>query len=918
MTLLSRLHDASLNRPFATILTAWAIILTVGLGADRLRLNMDGAALVPPRHPAVVEDQMIRERFGLKDAIVIVLTAPQSESIFSVPIMRRVQEWTLQLQTLPGIGPADVFSLATESSDRVVPGTLRFQNWLDPFPDTLAALKNLRDGLRAIGLYHGTLVAHDESATAIMVSVPRDADRSVFTARVLSTLEECEPLPENVSFIGAPMAEALLGTHLLQDLGLPGWIIGRHGGLAFQEAPHPTSRHTPLQVLSTLSRFGLVPLAMMVIGAVILLSFGSPLACLLPMAKVGACLIFVFGLMGLFGSPVYLPTAVMPVILTVSAITEEVHLLSHYASALRQNPTADRQTCLNGLLTGVHIPMIKTAITTAVGFLSFAAAPIDPIRGFGIWTCVGVLFSMGYSLLVTPAFFALIPRHWLFPKLSRRSPHPRSSPPISARFFAGWGRTCVRCRHVVIALTIGAVLVAPLGIRKIMVQDSWIDGFAPESEFARAAHFFNGRFLGMHALHIAVESHVADINTEIPLTNLEPQALRLPVHALAALPDVTNWHLTMQCAEAPQLGTQFATTPRPWSAWIARVERNEDQVRLHLNRFPLMTAWNACPGEPKQLAITIAFQPWLQPAMLAQLDRLESFLSAKTDLAVGGVVGPATYLKTTNFIIWARQEGARTIPADPERIQWLWQQYAASRGEVRLRQVVDADFRSAVLTMYLKNANFVDTARLLAEIRRFEEEHLNPFGMTIALAGDVAVSQGMISTVVSTPIRSIVISLVGILAVASLVGRSLRVGLLCALPSSIAVLLIFGFMGWGCIPLGVATSMFAAMTLGIGDDFAIHLMERFRHALDLGMDRRQAVVDAVSETGLTLTVDTLALALGFGVLIGSQVPANARLGLLLVLSLAVCWAASLVVLPAVMAIIPVRRSSKGAPAPAQA
>ena len=39
------------------------------------------------------------------------------------------------------------------------------------------------------------------------------------------------------------------------------------------------------------------------------------------------------------------------------------------------------------------------------------------------------------------------------------------------------------------------------------------------------------------------------------------------------------------------------------------------------------------------------------------------------------------------------------------------------------------------------------------------------------------------------------------------------------MPASLAVLWLFGLMGWLGIPLGVATSMFCAITLGIGVDY---------------------------------------------------------------------------------------------------
>ena len=86
--------------------------------------------------------------------------------------------------------------------------------------------------------------------------------------------------------------------------------------------------------------------------------------------------------------------------------------------------------------------------------------------------------------------------------------------------------------------------------------------------------------------------------------------------------------------------------------------------------------------------------------------------------------------------------------------------------------------------------------------------------------------------------------------------------------------------------------MFAGMTLGIGVDFAIHLLERYRLARSRNMERHAAIADAVEMTGPAVTIDALAVALGFGILVLSQVPANARLGGLVVLSLCGCLAAN--------------------------
>jgi hypothetical protein len=49
--------------------------------------------------------------------------------------------------------------------------------FLDPLPDSRADLELPRDDLRVFGLYSGTLVASDETATAIQLGVPAGIDR---------------------------------------------------------------------------------------------------------------------------------------------------------------------------------------------------------------------------------------------------------------------------------------------------------------------------------------------------------------------------------------------------------------------------------------------------------------------------------------------------------------------------------------------------------------------------------------------------------------------------------------------------------------------------------------------------------------------------------------------------------------------
>jgi predicted RND superfamily exporter protein len=247
------------------------------------------------------------------------------------------------------------------------------------------------------------------------------------------------------------------------------------------------------------------------------------------------------------------------------------------------------------------------------------------------------------------------------------------------------------------------------------------------------------------------------------------------------------------------------------------------------------------------------------------------------------VLGTHSHLTTMHFLAWARRLEPGSLPADPEAMKQLMIYFDKVRGAQRRRQIIDDDFRRTVVTIFLEHANYRDTARLMDDVRVYVETHLATRGAHLDFAGDVAVSQAMIPAIVRTQIGSVVLALAGALLSLSLLLRSIRLGLLAALPAVIAALWILGAMGWLGIPLGVATSMFCAITLGIGVDYGIHFLEGVRRARRAG--RPDPVGHAVGAVGPAIGIDTLAIGLGFGLLVVSSVPANARLGLLVALAL---------------------------------
>jgi predicted RND superfamily exporter protein len=797
---LDGLSQRSIRHPRATLALLAGLTLAAAPGLLRLEVRTDGRALVPVEDPAVRFDAEVREHFQLRDPIVVLVESSHPDGAFNPATLRHLQRLSDSLAQIEGIGPDNVMSLATERRDRVYPGTLTFRPFLDPPPDTPELLALLRSDVAAAGILTGTLVSADGRSVSLLVGVPPAAgaqapaaaaqtppagaptqilDRAALYRRIVATVAALDVPGDRVLVAGAPAAEALLGVHILEDLKL------------------------------------LVPLTVAVIALLFWRGSRRWWATLAVLGKVAATLLFTFGLMGWLGFPLYLTTAVLPVILVSLCLADEIHIFMQYQRFLAERAEDPPPAAVQATLRLLALPITLACLVTAIGFFSFLASSLSSVRAFGLFAGLGVLFELLWSLTAIPATLTL-----LGPQRMRR---PRPFAATGSGLFRRLGAPILRHRLATLGFLAVATVGLAAGTRRLYVQDSWEDGFAPGSPFRRATETVNRQLFGTHIL--------------LAHLRFDPPPERIP--------------------------------------------------DLGFRRGPL-----------------------LAPAALESIGAFERFARARPE--VGGVLGPYTQLAAVHYLWMARREGLRGLPTEARRIDQLIKIFDMARGKRRRQELIDDDFRRAVVPIFLKDANYRQTAELMRALRAYAQAQLAPLGTRLDFAGDVAVSQAMIPAIVNTQVGSTTLALLGSCLVVCLLFRSFWLGLWALLPSTLAVLWVLGAMGWCGIPLGVATSMFCAITLGVGEDYAVHFLYRIRRAREEG--RRDAVLHALEIAGPAIVSDTLTIALGFSVLMASSVPANARLGLVMAVALVACCALTLVGLGAALS----AREQLPAPLPAPA
>jgi hypothetical protein len=126
---------------------------------------------------------------------------------------------------------------------------------------------------------------------------------------------------------------------------------------------------------------------------------------------------------------------------------------------------------------------------------------------------------------------------------------------------------------------------------------------------------------------------------------------------------------------------------------------------------------------------------------------------------------------------------------------------------------------------------------------------------------------------------SLALSVAIILAVISLLFRSVKLGLLAVTPNGVAILIALGVMGFSGISLRPGTAMVFSMALGIAVDSAIQWLSRYREER-MRLEPEAAVVAAVRGTGRPILYTTVMLSTGLCVFLLSDFVALRNLAVL--------------------------------------
>ena len=133
--------------------------------------------------------------------------------------------------------------------------------------------------------------------------------------------------------------------------------------------------------------------------------------------------------------------------------------------------------------------------------------------------------------------------------------------------------------------------------------------------------------------------------------------------------------------------------------------------------------------------------------------------------------------------------------------------------------------------------------------------------------------------------------------------RSFTQALLIFIPLSLGLIWTMGTLGWLGIPLSIATVALSSMLLGLGVEYGVFVVSRYKEERDKKFSQLDSMKITVYGIGTAVIGSGLTTIVGFGVLSFATMPMIQHLGQTLALGIAYCLLAALLVNPVLILLV---------------
>ncbi|MCW8837657.1 MAG: MMPL family transporter [Thiovulaceae bacterium] len=371
------------------------LILSISLISNLPKITIDTSTegFLHKEDPALVRYEEFKEQFGQDEKIMVVV---KTKDIFDIEFLKKLRELHDELENnVPHLN--DITSLLNARNTRGENETLIVEDLIETIPSTKEDIDKIRTLANNNVMYKNLLLNPENTLTTIILEPSAyEGSKNVDALAGFSESKNEEKLEFLSDTSKSEMVDA--ANKIKDKYSNENFEVVIAGSLAVND-------YNKKSVQKDMQKFVKLVLLMMMIFLFIV--FRRVSAIFLPIFIVAISLLSTIGVMALVGTPITIPTQILPSFLLAVGIGAVVHLLAMFYKHLNEND--DRLKAISYSLGHSGLAIIMTSLTTAAGLLSFSSAEIAPIADLGVFAALGVMIALLNTIVFLPAILAVLP-----------------------------------------------------------------------------------------------------------------------------------------------------------------------------------------------------------------------------------------------------------------------------------------------------------------------------------------------------------------------------------------------------------------------------------------------------------------------------------------------------------------------------
>ncbi|MFO7853093.1 MAG: efflux RND transporter permease subunit [Bacteroidota bacterium] len=282
------------------------------------------------------------------------------------------------------------------------------------------------------------------------------------------------------------------------------------------------------------------------------------------------------------------------------------------------------------------------------------------------------------------------------------------------------------------------------------------------------------------------------------------------------------------------------------------------------------------------------------PDLLKAMDNWTGEL--KTMDGVGDSYSIATVLKEMTKALYDKnEEGYDRIPDSRQAVAQILEIYNMSGDPEDFDRLVDFNYSKAHLMVRFEDPETRLVRKALDKVYSLAERD----NIDITVGGYAYIMLQFSDKIVTGQVNSLIFAILIVLVLLSIIFRSLKGGLISTIPILVSVIFLLGFMGITSIALDPATALLSSIMIGVGVDYTIHLLWRYKSELVFS-NHAESIKKTLTTTGRGIVYNALSVMVGFSVLVFSGFTSIRFFGYLVLISIGVCLISALFVIPSIL------------------